>query len=241
MKAQTLRYTVHNTEFYSHLCLPENINGKLPAILVFPEWWGLSEHAKNSAARLAEHGYIALAVDLYGNAVLTDQASQAAQMMNDTLSNPTILLERTEAALTQLQKLPETDATRIAAIGFCFGGRVALDMARRGAAIHAVTSFHGNLIPQVARAQKGKIQATILVEHGGKDTLVSAEHVADFRAEMDTAGAKYHVDIFPEAHHGFTNPQATANGEKNGVDLAYDQQAATQSWANMLAFLQNEL
>lgn len=114
-------------------------------------------------------------------------------------------------------------------------------MARRGEVIKAAASFHGNLTPQQARAGKGAVSAALLVEHGGKDSMVSMDDLAAFRAEMDAAGADYRIDVFPEARHGFTNPQATANGEKNGVDLAYDQAAAEQSWQNLLAFLQEKL
>lgn len=240
MKTSTLVYTTAQGQtMKSHLCVPDEMSSSLPAVLVFPEWWGLSEHAKRSAERLAEQGYVALAVDLYGDAVLTDVASEAAEHMNAVLANPETLRERTDLALAEVCKQPYVDKNRVAAIGFCFGGRVALDMARRGAAVKAVTSFHGNLTPQVARATQ--VQAAILVEHGGKDTLVSEESVVAFRAEMDAAKARYHVDVFPDAHHGFTNPQATVNGAKNGVDLAYDQIAAAQSWDNMLAFLAREL
>lgn len=241
MNTQTLRYTdAAGNTFHSHLCLPEHAE-TTAAVLVFPEWWGLSEHAKHSAERLAQAGYAALAVDLYGNGVLTTEAAQAAEWMQQVLADPATLRERTDLALAQLTAVTSVDAARTAAIGFCFGGRVALDMARRGAAIRAAASFHGNLIPQVARAQSGSVSAALLVEHGGRDSMVSMDDVAAFRTEMDAAGADYHIDIFPEAHHGFTNPQATANGEKNGVDLAYDQAAAEQSWQNMLAFLAAKL
>lgn len=241
MRSETLIYTAADgTEFHSHLCLPDTA-GTQAAVLVFPEWWGLSEHAKQAAERLAQAGYPALAVDLYGQGVLTTEAAQAAEWMNAALSDPATLRERTDLALAQLAARPEADAERIAAIGFCFGGRVALDMARRQAPIRAAVSFHGNLIPQTARAEQGGIHAALLVEHGGADQLVSMDDVAAFRAEMDAAGADYRIDIFPDAHHGFTNPQATANGEKNGVDLAYDRQAAEQSWQNMLAFFAAKL
>lgn len=200
----------------------------------------MSAHVLNSAERLAQAGYAALAVDLYGNGLLTDQAVEAAAQMNKLLENPEKLVERTNLALAQLRAQSETDADRQAAVGFCFGGRVALDMARRGCSLKAVTSFHGILATDTP-AQADTLQAALLVEHAGADVMVSAEDVAAFRAEMDAAAADYRVDVFEHAKHGFTNPQATENGVRNGVDLAYNEAAAAEAWANMLAFLQQKV
>lgn len=234
---RTLSYTAKDgTVSQSRLCLPQQAVSGLSAVLVFPEWWGMSEHAKQSAERLAQAGYVAMTVDLYGDAFLTDDASVANEKMNALLADPQILAERTELALQALKNLPEVNENRIAAIGFCFGGKVALDMARRGADIKAVCSFHGNLTPAIP-AFPGMVKAELLVQHGGRDSMVSMESLHAFREEMNAAGATYHIDVFPEAKHGFTNPQATANGEKNGADLAYNEAAAALAWQNMLDFL----
>ena len=153
------------------------------------------------------------------------------------LNYPEVLAERTRLAREALQAQTQVNRHQMAAIGFCFGGKVVLDMARRGEALQAVCSFHGNLSPAQA-AQAGVIQAEILVEHGELDTLTTLDDVAAFRAEMDNAGVRYHIDIFPQAKHGFTNPQATANGQKNGVDfLDYHPEAAETAWQNMLNLL----
>lgn len=234
---RTISYTAKDgTVSKSRLCLPQHSVDGLSGVLVFPEWWGMSEHAKHSAERLARAGYAAMTVDLYGDAVLTDDAALANEKMNALLADPQILAERTDLALQAVKNLPEVNENRIAAIGFCFGGKVALDMARRGADLKAVCSFHGNLSPAVP-AVPGIVKAELLVQHGGRDSLVSMENLHAFRAEMDAAGATYHIDVFPEAKHGFTNPQATANGEKNGADLAYNEEAAALAWQNMLDFL----
>ena len=230
---RTISYTDSTgTTLQSHFAYPAQ-GEKAAAVLVAPEWWGLSEHAKNSAERLAEKGYAALATDLYGNAMLTEDAAVAGENMMKLVNNPDLLAERTQLAIDALVAQAESDGERLAAIGFCFGGRVVLEAARNGAPLKAVASFHGNLTPSKL-AEKGAIKGELLIEHGELDTLVTMEDVEAFRAEMEAAEARFHIDVFPNAKHGFTNPQATHNGERNGVDLGYQQEAAEQSWQNML-------
>ncbi|WP_107688179.1 dienelactone hydrolase family protein [Neisseria wadsworthii] len=242
IQTRTLSYTdSQGVTLKSHLCLPKQAVDGLSGVLVAPEWWGLSEHAKRSAERLAEAGYAALAIDLYGDALLTDKADVANQNMTYLLEHPEILNERTDLALAQLQNLPEVAKMNVGAIGFCFGGKVVLDMARRGLPLKAVTSFHGILTP-AAPALEGMVKGEILVQHGEADTLTTMDDVAAFRKEMDDAKVVYHIDVFPGVKHGFTNPQATENGEKNHVDfLDYNAEAAETSWRNMLGFLERHL
>ncbi|KPN74352.1 dienelactone hydrolase family protein [Neisseria sp. 74A18] len=239
--AHTVEYrTANGLNLKSTLYLPTQAVDGLSGILVAPEWWGVTEHAKNAAKRLAEEGYAAMAMDLYGDARLTDDAAQANEWMTEVLSDLTALPERTRLALEALAERPEVNPHRIGAIGFCFGGRVVLDMARRGDNLKAVTSFHG-ILGTATPAQEGFVKGELLIEHAGKDVMVSEEDVAAFRKEMDDAKVRYHIDVFPEAKHGFTNPQATRNGEKNGVDLAYNEAAAEQAWQNMLDLLERNL
>ncbi|UOO81990.1 dienelactone hydrolase family protein [Uruburuella testudinis] len=234
---RTLSYTTADgLTLQSHLCLPEQAADELSGVLVAPEWWGLSEHAKRAAERLAEAGYAALAMDLYGDACLTDDAAQANEWMTAVLADPAILVERTDLAFHALTAQSQINPHSIGAIGFCFGGKVVLDMARRGADLKAVTSFHGNLTPAIP-AQEGFIKGSLLIEHAEKDTMVTLDDLAAFEQEMNAAKVRYSVDIFPGAKHGFTNPQATRNGEKNGVDLAYNEEAAASAWQNMLNLL----
>lgn len=238
---RTIEYTAADgTVFKGQLYLPNQTVQDLSGVLVAPEWWGLSEHAKHSAERLAEEGYAALAMDLYGEARLTDDAAQANEWMTQTLSDPTILAERTQLAYDALAAQPEVNPHSIGVIGFCFGGRVALDMARRGMDLKAVTSFHG-FVTSEAPVQEGFIKGELLVEHAGQDSMVTMDNIAAFRQEMDNAKVRYHVDIFPNAKHGFTNPQATRNAEKNGADLAYNEEAAATAWQNMLNLLERTL
>lgn len=239
---RTIEYTTSDgITLKSHFACPVDTPNELSGILVAPEWWGLSEHAKKSAERLAEAGYAALAMDLYGDAQLTDEASVAAANMNALLEAPEKLDERTRLALETLQAQPAVNALNIGAIGFCFGGRVVLDMARRGVPLKAVASFHG-LLETTTPATEGTVKAELLIATGGEDPLVPQETLAAFVAEMEKAKVNYHVDTYPEARHGFTNPQATANGIKNQFDaLHYDEAAAKTSWQNMLNLLERTL
>lgn len=238
MQTKILSYVVNQKTMQSHLCLPENAQNA-PAVLVFPEWWGLSEHVKTSAEQLAQAGYAALAVDVYGEGVLTDDAQAANQKMQQAMTGNT-LRERVEAALNELTQLDAVNPQRIAAIGYCFGGSVALNMARWGLPIAAAVSFHGNPDPLGERITSAP-QTAMLVAHGAQDSMVGMEQIKAFEQEMDAAKATYRVDIFADAKHGFTNPKATENGKKNNVDLAYNEAAAQTSWNNMLCWLKEHV
>lgn len=240
MKHETLSYLAGQVRLDGALYLPAHTAASVPGVVVAPEWWGMTEHVKSAAAKLAEAGYAALVLDLYGAGNTTDQAAQANAWMSALLDNPAELMARAKAGMEALAARPEVDNTRIAAIGFCFGGRVALEMARAGLPLRAAVSFHGG-VEAFAPAEKGKVQAALLVEHGEADSMVSLDDVEAFRKEMDAAQVTYHIDIFPGARHAFTNPQADANAVKNGVDLGYDPQAAAQSWQNMLDWLNKYL
>lgn len=233
---KTLAYLSNGIPMQGKLYWPENAGAPVPGIVVAPEWWGMTDHVQQAGERLAQAGYAALVMDLYGEGKTTDEAAQAGAWMNALLDNPVELLVRAKAGLEALAEVEGVDAGRLGAIGFCFGGKVALEMARAGLPLKAAVSFHGGVEP-FAKAEAGKVQAALLVQHGGADSMVGMDAVAAFRDEMDAAGVTYHVDVFPDARHAFTNPQADANARKNGVDLAYHPEAAQQSWENMLAWL----
>ncbi|MDO5090592.1 MAG: dienelactone hydrolase family protein [Cardiobacteriaceae bacterium] len=235
MTHETLSYLAGQVRLDGQLYLPDAAEN-VPGIVIAPEWWGMTEHVKNAAAKLADAGYAALVLDLYGQGNTTDQAVQANAWMTALLENPVELMRRAKAGLEALAARPEVDEQRLAAIGFCFGGYVALHMARAGLPLKAVASFHGG-VETATPAEKGKLQAALLVAHGDADSMVSMDDIAAFRAEMDAAAATYRIDIYPGARHAFTNPQADANAAKNGVDLGYDASAAAQSWEKMLAWL----
>ena len=212
----------------------------LAAVLVAPEWWGRNSYTEQRARELAAQGYAALAIDMYGNKQSTTDASQASAWMMSTFEQPNTIVDRAQAALDCVSAQPEVDASRVAAIGFCYGGKVALDLARNGAPLKAVTTFHANLSAQHA-AQKGNVNAEVLVLHGEEDSMVSLNDVEQFKAEMQAADVVHEVIIFPNAKHGFSNPQADERAKANGVDLGYNAAAEQQGLAAMYDLLARRL
>ncbi|MFC3606206.1 dienelactone hydrolase family protein [Stutzerimonas tarimensis] len=206
-----------------------------PGVLVVHEWWGLNEYAKRRARDLAELGYSALAIDMYGEGRNTEHPKDAMSFMQQATQDAEAAKARFVAALDLLREQPRT-AEQIGAVGYCFGGRVVLDMARQGVPLAGVVSFHGALGTET-RAAPGNVTARVLVQHGGADSMVSAEDVGAFNAEMVQADADYRFINYPGARHGFTNPDADRH-QAHGVDVAYDQQADERSWAAMRQFLE---
>jgi len=219
-----------------YFAYPRDVALPVAGVVVCPEWWGVTEHPKDRALKLAEAGYAALAIDLYGDARVTDQVPIASGWMMELLHDQNALIARANAGLEVLAAQPEVDGTRLAVIGFCFGGKVALDMARAGLDVKAAVSFHGNLSPKSA-AQAGVVKAEVQVHHGAADTMVPMVAVDSFKAEMDAAGVSYSVTIYPDAKHGFTNPAADARALANGVDLGYNEAADIASNEAMLSLL----
>lgn len=235
--SRELRYTsAEGTTLVGHLAMPTDAKTALAGVLVCPEWWGVTDYPKQRADELAAQGYAALAIDVYGDAKVTEQAAQANEWMSELTSNQNLLMQRAKAGLDALVAQPEVDQDRLAAIGFCFGGKIALDMAREGFDLKGVASFHGNLSPK-APAEQGKVKAELLIQHGEQDSMVSLDDVEAFRQEMDAAQVRYHVDVYKGAKHGFTNPAADERARTNGVDLGFNAQAAQQSSAALDAFL----
>ena len=187
MQSIVLNYiTEDDVSLNSYLYLPNDENNdveNLPAVLLFPEWWGLTEHIKDKAKALAKAGYVALAVDMYGNGRVTSDAQIANERMGELLQHPDLLLERVQLAYNNLRAVAEVNPNKMAALGFCFGGRVVLDMARDGMDLCGVVSFHGMLNTQTP-AQKGAVKAEILVEHGELDSMCTLQNVDEFRTEM---------------------------------------------------------
>jgi len=185
---------------------------------------------------LAAMGYTALAVDMYGDGKQADHPGDAQKFMMEVLNNMEAGTNRFNSAKALLQQHAATDASRIAAIGYCFGGAIVLHMARFGVDVKGVASFHGSLGTQ-APAEPGLVRARSLVAHGADDPFVPAEEVATFKREMADAGVDLKFIAYPGAVHAFTNPGATALGEQFDLPLAYNEAADTQSWAELEVFL----
>jgi dienelactone hydrolase len=210
--------------------------GKRPGVLVVHEWWGLNEHARNAARKLAEAGYVGFALDLYGNGKSTEHQHDAEGMMNQAMGDPAAIKARFDAALDQLKQDPHVDTTKLAAIGYCMGGAVVLNMARAGEDLKAVVSFHGILQTQ-APAEKGKVKARVLALAGDSDSFVPMEQVEAFKKEMAAADVKSDVVVYKNTKHGFTNPDAAKYGMPQ---LAYNATAAKESWDAMLKLFKDQ-
>lgn len=240
IQTREIQYTAPDgTTLVGYFAAPENANN-VAGVLVAPEWWGRNSYTEQRARELAEQGYAALAIDMYGDKKSTTTASQANEWMTQTFQQPTTIIERATAALETLKAQPEVDANKIAGIGFCYGGKVMLDLARSGAALQAIATFHAALAAN-APAEKNKVQAEILVLHGELDSMVTLDDVAKFRAEMHNAQVEHQVMIFKDAKHGFSNPQADERAKANGVDLGYNPQAEAESLEAMYALLARRL
>lgn len=220
-----------------YLAYDEENKGKRPGILVVHEWWGHNDYARMRAEKLAELGYVALALDMYGDGQTASHPKQAGAFSSKIREDLPLAKARFQAAKTYLQNQTMTDAKNIAAIGYCFGGAIVLEMARQGLDLKAVASFHGSLATKFP-ARAGKIKAKVLVLNGADDKFVSADSIAGFKQEMQQAGVSYEFINYPGAVHAFTNPQATEFGKRFGIPLAYNAQADEQSWQKMQQWFQ---
>ena len=209
-------------------------------IIVAPEWWGRNEYTEQRARELAEHGYAALAIDMYGDKNVTTDAKQAYEWMMQTFADADTIVNRAQAGLDTLAAQPEVNPTQLAAIGFCYGGKVVLDLARSGAPLKAVATFHATLAPKTP-AVEGQIQGEILVLHGELDSMVTLDDVASFREEMHAAKVDHEVIIFEDAKHGFSNPLADERAKANSVDLGYNPEAERQGLDAMYDLLERNL
>ena len=233
--------TENGIQLISYVALPENAtdDNSVAGILVAPEWWGVVEHPKLVVERLAEAGYAAVAMDVYGEGKLTTDAAQANMWMEQVLADQEMLMARCQLILNDFSDQLAVDSDNLGAIGFCFGGKIVLDMAREGMPLKAVATFHGN--PSAKQPANEKFAAKVLVAHGRDDSMVSMDAIEGLKSELDAANVDYTIDVYDGAKHGFTNPQADERAAKNDVDLGYNETAAKQSWDNMLAFMKSNL
>lgn len=237
VKTKEIEYRQGDTVLLGLMAWDDAAQGKRPGVLVVHEWWGYNEHARNQAKRLAEAGYVAFALDMYGKGKLATHPQDAQAFVAEATKDPAVVGARFDAGLEQLRSDPHVDPTRLAAIGYCFGGGVILDQARLGKDLKAVSSFHGMLATETP-AQPGAVKASVLALVGGADPFCPREQVAAFKKEMVEAKAKYRVVIYPGVKHSFTNPDAAKAGMPQ---LAYDANADKKSWAELLKFFKDAL
>jgi dienelactone hydrolase len=234
IRTKTIEYQQDGTPLQGFLAWDDAAQGKRPGVLVVHEWWGMNQHARDQAVRLAKAGYVGFALDMYGKGKVTTHPKDAMAFAAEASKDPVAMKARFEAALAVLEKQPQVDPTKTAAFGYCFGGGVALNMAREGEPLAAVVTFHGVLKPALGPTKPGTVKPAILVQAGGADPMVPQDEVQAFEKEMKDAGASVKVIVYPGVKHSFTNPQA----DKAGVPgLAYDAKADRASWAAAMAFL----
>jgi dienelactone hydrolase len=205
--------------------------GKRPGIVMVHEWWGITKHVHNEARGFARQGYTVFIADMYGDARTADNPKDAGALSSSVMKNPQTMESRFNAARAQLAKQPSVDPTRIGAVGYCFGGAVVLNMARAGADLAGVAGFHASLGLNTPAPAAGTVKARILILNGADDPFVKKEQYATLKSELDAAKADYKVIEYPGAVHAFTNPEATALGEKFKLPLRYDAKANEEAKA----------
>lgn len=228
------------TQLLGYYAWDDGIKGKRPGVVVVHEWWGLNDYARRRARELAALGYAALAIDMYGEGKHTMHATEAKDMMTSVLSNNKTAYTRGLAGLELLQRQNEVDAKKIMAIGYCFGGKVVLDMARQGMSLMGVVSFHG-VLASATPAEKGHVKAAILVLNGEADAFIPGTDIDNIKHEMKAADIDFTFVNYPGAKHAFTSVDADQLGRDNGMDIAYNAAADAASWQKMHKFFKRLL
>ncbi len=203
-----------------------------PGVLIVHEWTGLGPYAKSRAEQLARLGYVAFAADIYGKGVRPNSAKDAGATASIYKDNRSLFRERVKAGLDELRRQQGLDPEKIAAIGYCFGGTAVLELARAGANIRGVVSFHGGLDSPTPEDGKN-IRAKVLVLHGADDPYVPAQQLKEFEDEMRAGNVDWQLVKYSKAVHSFTNPEA---GNDNSKGAAYNAQADRRSWEEMQIF-----
>jgi dienelactone hydrolase len=230
MQTHDIDYRDQAANLRGYLAFDEKAAAQRPGVLVFHEGLGLGDFAMARSRMLAELGYVALAADMFGDRRQARNLQEVAKLVGDLRNDPQTLRARGRAALATLAALPQVDAKRLAAIGFCFGGSVALELAREGADLKAAVSFHGVLATRTP-AVSGRVKASVLVCTGADDPLAPPDQVAAFENEMRAAEVRdWQVISYGNTLHGFTNPAADGSLMRTAL---YSAQADRRSWASM--------
>ncbi len=238
VKEEGSSYTADGAVMKGYVAYDEGKTGARPVILVVPEWWGLTDYARMRAKMLAELGYFAVAVDMFGDGKQAENPKDAEAAATPFYTNPALAKGRMDEALLQAAKYSQADTSKLAAIGYCFGGSMVLNWAKSGAPTDGVVSFHGGL--KGVPPQKGT-KSAFLICNGEADSFVPAAEIAAFRKGMDSAGIAFDFINYPNATHAFTNPAATEKGKQFNMPISYNGAADTASWNDMKAFLNRVL
>ena len=237
VKTEVIPYKVGTKTFKGYLAWDDAIAGKRPGVLVFPEWWGLNDYARKRAQQLAGMGYVAFAADMYGEGKTTEHPQEAGALAGAVRKDIKEWEARAHEALKVLRDNPNVDATKLAAIGYCFGGSTALQLAYSGADLAAVVSFHGALIVPDSKQAKA-IKAKLMICHGAIDSFIPEEVAQKTRAALDKAHVDYLMIYYGGAQHSFTNPDADKKGM---AGISYNAKADHRSWAAMTGMFHDVL
>ncbi|RMH37993.1 MAG: dienelactone hydrolase family protein [Nitrospirae bacterium] len=233
VRTTPIAYTHDSVKLVGELAWDDAIQGKRPGVLVVHEWWGLNDYARKRARQLASMGYVAFAVDMYGEGRVTAHPDQAGAWMNEITRNIQLWRARAMKGLAILQQQPLVDPNRLAAIGYCFGGATVMQLVYMNAPVNGVVSFHGSL--PLPEGPLTGIYPRILIAHGSADPFLTDEHIRAFQQAMDEANLDWQMIIYGGARHSFTN----AGADAYGIDaLKYDPRADARSWKHMHLFLE---
>lgn len=233
VKTEVVEYKLGDQNLKGFIAYDDAVSAKRPGVLVVPEWWGLNDYPKGRAKQLAELGYVAFVADYYGDGKTTEDPKEAGGIAGPLKQDTAKFRALGDAALKELKARPEVDPDKVAAIGYCFGGSAVLELAREGADLKGVVSFHGALATGKP-AKSGDAKAKVLVLHGAADPMVKPDEVAAFESEMKAAKVDYKLIPYEGAEHAFTNPAADSH---NIPGIKYDAKADKASWEAMKEFL----
>jgi dienelactone hydrolase len=233
MKTEILDYTDVALKLEGFVAFDETRPGRRPAVIISHAWAGQGEFEREKAKKLAQLGYVGFALDMYGKGKRGSSPEENAKLMQPFIDDRALLSRRINAAIQTIARHPMVDASHIGAIGFCFGGLCALDLARAVPhGLRGVVAFHGLLgAPQLPRK---KITARVLALHGWDDPLAPPDQVLAFAKEMTEAGADWQLHAYGHTVHAFTNPEA----KSKEMGFAYDATADRRSWIEMKAFFE---
>ena len=235
LKTENVDYTGDGVTMKGFVAYDSSVSTPKPVVLIVPEWWGISDYTRGRAKQLAALGYLAFAVDFYGDGKTAETPDEAGKLAGPFYApGSTMGQNRFDAALAKIKTYPGADTTKVAAIGYCFGGAMVLNMARLGEPLKGVVSFHGNLVG--VPLKKELLKADILVCHGDSDKFVLPAEVAIFKKQMDSVGASYTFKTYANATHAFTNPMADEKAKKYSMPVAYNAAADTASFNEMKLF-----
>lgn len=235
IRGEEVEYQSDTTLMKGYMAWNEQLTGKVPGIIVIHEWWGHNDYTRERADMLAEMGYVAFAIDMYGEGKQAKHPEEAGKFAGMVMKNMPEAKARFNAAMEVLKSNEQVDPEKIAVIGYCFGGSVALTMANAGADVDAVAAFHSGIALPVPPGED--LKARVLVCNGADDPMVTQEDVIAFKAAMDKAGANYEYIAYENAVHAFTSKGADALGEEFGLPLAYNEEADRKSWEALRSML----